>query len=75
LVLDKTAVCDYLRYYNVSNNKVEKMKGIIAAIVAVLAKVIIEVIGKIRPRHKEGYSDGTTEKDLRDKAKKDGWDV
>jgi hypothetical protein len=51
------------------------MKGIIAAIVAVLAEVIIKAIGKIRPRHIEGSSDGKTEKDLRDQARKDGWDV
>lgn len=41
-----------------------------------LADAIIKVLMQItKKRHVEGYSDGTTEKRLRDKAKKDGWDV
>jgi hypothetical protein len=51
------------------------MKALIALIVKVLAEVAIKVISKIRPRHVEGYSNGTTEKRLKKKARKDGWDV
>ena len=49
------------------------MKALIATIVSVLAEVLIKVIKKIRPRHVEGYSDGTTEKRLKDKIRRDGW--
>lgn len=49
------------------------MKAILAAIFKGIAEAIIKAIGSIRARHVEGYSDGTTEKRLKDKIKKDGW--
>lgn len=49
------------------------MTQLLAAIAKGIAEAIITAIGKIRARHVEGYSDGTTEKRLKDKIKKDGW--
>jgi hypothetical protein len=51
------------------------MKAILAAIAKGIAEAIIKAIGSIRHRMVEGYSDGTTEKELKKKARKDGWDA
>ena len=48
---------------------------IISAIAGVLLEVIIKIIKRSGPTHVEGKSFGNTEKKLRDKAKKDGWNV
>ena len=48
---------------------------IISAIAGVLLEVVIKIIKRSGPVHTEGDSFGNIEKKLRDKAKKDGWDV
>ena len=50
-------------------------KYIIQIIITVVDRVIQRLLELFRPKHRAGYSDGTTEKELKDKAKEDGWEV
>lgn len=50
------------------------MRFLIELLVKLIPRIIKDLL-KIRPTHMEGYSDGTTEKKLKEKARKDGWDV
>jgi hypothetical protein len=43
--------------------------------VAFADRLITKLSRMFRPSHHEGYSDGTTEKELKNKARRDGWDV
>lgn len=47
----------------------------ISLIASILADVILRLFRKGGQKHTEGYSDGTTEERLKEKARKDGWDV
>lgn len=53
------------------------MKEFLAILAALLVDVLIKVIEKLRSgeQHFEGYTTGTTENRLREKARKDGWNV
>ncbi len=50
------------------------MKWLIQLLAALIPTIIKELLN-IKPSHVEGESDGKTEKRLKDKARKDGWDV